>query len=39
MMVILARGGKSAPISALLNGHQIADDGAAVTRISNGWKH
>src|SRR5262249_51054520 len=30
----LARGGKSAPISTLLDGHQIADDGAGVTRGS-----
>jgi hypothetical protein len=35
----LARDGKSAPISALLNGHQIADAGARVTRVSSGWKH
>ena len=26
-------------LSALLNGHQIADDGACVTRVSSGLKH
>jgi hypothetical protein len=35
----LARGGKSAPASALLDGLQIADDGAGVTRGLSGRKH
>jgi hypothetical protein len=35
----MALGGKISAIPAQIDGHQIADDGAAVTRASSGWQN